>query len=86
MPKNDPHIEDPMELTGMVFPGQDDRDLEEMTVSIIEEYMRIGWNPESILLLFHNPHFRMTHTIYREKGEQFVQDLIEKAKLRRPVR
>ncbi len=86
MPKNDPHSDDPMELRGVVFRSQDERDLREMTTSIIEEYLRIGWKAESILLLFRNPHFRMTNTIYREKGERFVQELIEEAVLRRPVR
>lgn len=77
MPKNEAHSDDPMELKGVGFSGQSERDLREMTTAIIDEYMRIGWKAESILLLFRNPHFRMTHAIYREKGEEFVRELIE---------
>ncbi|MFQ5799324.1 MAG: hypothetical protein ACE5H0_11645 [Bacteroidota bacterium] len=86
MPKREPHVDDPMELRGVIFPNQDELDLRGMTTSIIEEYMRIGWNAESIVLLFRNPHFRMTNTIYRVKGEKFVRELIEEAMLKRPVR
>ena len=85
MPKDEPHIDDPMELTGASFPSEDEQDVQEMTTSIIEEYMRIGWKPESILELFRNPHFRMTNTIYREKGEKFVQEMVKKVMSKRVV-
>jgi hypothetical protein len=85
MPKDEPHSDDPLELKGMVFPNQGEQDVREMTTSIIEEYMRIGWKAESILELFRNPRFRMTNTIYREKGEKFVQEMIDKVMSKRVV-
>lgn len=74
-----------MELKGVGFPSHDGGDLQEMTTSIIEEYARIGWNSDRILSLFRNPHFRMTYTIYKQNGEEYVRELIEKVMLARPA-
>ena len=69
--------QDPMELMGMVMPG-DENTLEEMAECFIDEYARLGWGERQILALFVSPMFMATHRVYRTKGEDYVRDLIQK--------
>lgn len=78
MPKDEFDTEDPMELVGMVLPGEAGQ-LEAMAEAIVEEYVRMGWEAERLMTLFRNPMFMATHRIYRQKGEAYVQDLIRVA-------
>ncbi len=75
MPKEEFDTEDPMELVGMVLPGEAGQ-LEQMAECIIEEYVRMGWDECRLMTLFVRPVFLATHRIYRQKGEQYVQNLI----------
>ncbi|MFU8771168.1 MAG: hypothetical protein ACNA8H_01975 [Anaerolineales bacterium] len=81
MPKDEFFVEDPMELVGMVMPGNED-DLEMMAECIVDEYIRLGWGEERLMNLFTNPMFLGTHRIYRYKGEDYVRDLIQRTKQR----
>jgi hypothetical protein len=67
--------EDPLELVGMVMPGEPG-ELEAMAECFIEEYVRLGWDEERLMTLFTNPMFLATHRIYRQKGEDYVRELI----------
>jgi hypothetical protein len=77
MPKDGFDPEDPLELVGMVMPGQSG-ELEAMAECFIEEYVRLGWDEERLMPLFTNPMFLATHRIYRQKGEDYVRDLIRR--------
>ncbi|GMV02424.1 MAG: hypothetical protein KJZ98_17910 [Burkholderiaceae bacterium] len=66
-------IEDPMELVGVPVPGGDSRTMAEC---LVEEYLLLGWDERQLMLLFSRPCFRVTHRIYLEKGEAYVQALI----------
>ena len=77
MPHNDPDPEDPMALVGMVLPGEPGQ-LEAMAECIVNEYVRLGWNEPRLMTLFASPMFLATHRIYRQKGEDYVRDLIRK--------
>ena len=77
MPKDEFEPEDPMELVGFVAPALTESDLEEMAVCIVEEYVRMGMDDTEIRRLFHHPVYRMTHSIYRQKGETYVEELIQ---------
>ncbi|MBI3361399.1 MAG: hypothetical protein HY023_09850 [Chloroflexi bacterium] len=77
MPKNEFAAEDPMELTGMVLPGEPGQ-LEAMAECLVEEYVRMGWDERRLTTLFVNPMFLATHRIYREKGEDYVRELIRR--------
>lgn len=77
MPHDEFAAEDPMELVGMVLPGQPGQ-LETMAECIIEEYVRLGWNEQRLMTIFVNPIFMATHRIYRLKGEAYVRQLIQK--------
>lgn len=69
--------DDPMELVGMVMPGEPGQ-LEAMAEAIIDEYARLGWDEPRLVTLFVNPFFLATHRIYRQKGEAYVRELIQK--------
>jgi hypothetical protein len=75
MPKDEFVDEDPMELVGIVAPGEPGQ-LERMAETIIEEYVRMGWNERRLMSLFVNPMFLATHRIYLKKGEDYVKELI----------
>ena len=75
MPKDEFVDEDPLELVGMVMPGEEGQ-LERMAETIVEEYVRMGWDPKRLMALFTNPMFMSTHRVYRQKGARYVEALI----------
>jgi hypothetical protein len=76
MPKDEFDTEDPMELVGMVLPGEAGQ-LERMAECIVEEYVRMGWDERRLMVLFTNPMFLATYRIYRQKGEDYVRNLVQ---------
>ena len=80
MPKDEFDPEDPMELVGVIAPELTESDLEEMAGYIVEEYVRTGMDDREIRRLFHNPVYRMTHEIYRQKGDAYIEALIEETR------
>ena len=85
MPKDEFEDDDPMELTGMVLPGEPGQ-LEAMAECFVEEYVRMGWDEPRLMTLFTNPLFMATHRIYRQKGEAYVRELIRKTSAKWSVR
>lgn len=77
MPKDEFVSEDPMELIGMVLPGEPGQ-LEAMAECFVEEYVRLGWDERRLMTLFVNPTFMATHRIYRQKGEEYVRGVIRR--------
>jgi hypothetical protein len=77
MPHDEFAAEDPMELTGMVLPGEPGQ-LEAMAECFIDEYVRMGWGEQRLMTLFINPLFLGTHRVYRLKGEDYVRSLIRR--------
>lgn len=73
--------EEPMELTGVVLPGEPGQ-LEAMAECLVEEYVRLGWSEQRLMTLFVNPMFLATHRIYRMKGEAYVRALIRQTRVR----
>ena len=51
MPEKEFVEEDPMELVGMVIPGEAGQ-LESMAETIVEEYVRMGWDEKRLMTLF----------------------------------
>jgi hypothetical protein len=76
MPEKEFVEEDPLELVGMVLPGEAGQ-LERMAEIIVEEYIRMGWDGRRLMTLFVNPMFMATYRIYQQKGEEYVRNLIE---------
>jgi hypothetical protein len=77
MPLEEFVAEDPMGLVGMVVPGEPGQ-LEAMAECFVEEYVRLGWDERCLMTLFVSPRFLATHRIYRQKGEEYVRELIRK--------
>ena len=77
MPKDEFDHADPMELVGLLLPG-DEATTEAMAETFVEEYVRMGWDERRLMTLFINPTFLATHRIYRLKGEGYVRELIRR--------
>ena len=77
MPYEEFDVEDPMDLVGMVLPGEPGQ-LEAMAECFVEEYVRMGWDEPRLMTLLVNPMFMATHRIYRQKGEVYVRELIHR--------
>lgn len=69
--------DDPMELVGMVIGTNDDM-MEEMGLTFIDEFLRMGWPPDAIIGLFRDPFYRAPHSILCKRGERYVIDLVER--------
>lgn len=67
--------DDPMELVGVALP-EGDPDL--FVESIVREYLLLGWSPKQIMLLFRKSHFVGTHAVLQQKGEAYVQQIVER--------
>lgn len=72
MPKNEPDVEDPLEMVGMLVPGDDRK----MTECFVEEYMMMGYSDDELLRLFRDPFYLGVNRIFQQYGEQFVIDVI----------
>ena len=77
MVNKDFESEDPMQLVGMVIPGEAGQ-LEMMAECIIEEYVRMGWDERRLMTIFRSSMFLATNRIYQIKGEAYVRDLIRR--------
>ncbi len=77
MPKDEFVHEDPLELVGMVMPGEAGQ-IERMAEIIVEEYVRLGWDERRLMTIFTNPMFMATHRIYLQKGDAYVREIIHR--------
>jgi len=71
--KKELESDDPMELVMHYVEGSDPVT---MARCIIEEYALMGLKEDEILELFRQPIYQ-THALYRQRGEQWVQTLIQ---------
>jgi hypothetical protein len=67
--------EDPMELIALALP---DGDTAEMVECIVEEFVRMGLDDRELMCLFRSPIYYTPHAIYREKGEDYVNTVIQR--------
>ncbi len=75
-PEFDPH--DPFDLVGTIVPMEEGRDgLDEMARTIIQEFITIGWSDKVILHMFKKARYRGPHSIYKQRGEEYIKTLIE---------
>ena len=71
--------DDPMELVQVRVPAGDP---EAMAECFVEEFIWLGYDPGQLLDLFRNPFYSGAHAVYRERGETFVQSLIDRIRKR----
>ena len=79
MPKDEFDEDDPMELVAVALP---DGDPDEMACAIVEEFIRMGVSDQELLHLFHDPFYAGPHAIWRNRGEAYVQQLIDSSRER----
>jgi hypothetical protein len=75
MPKDEFDFEDPMELSGVTLPTEEDTS-EAMCECFIEEFMHMGYDPQQLLALFRNPNYLGPNLVLQNRGEPFVRDRI----------
>ncbi len=71
--------DDPMELVRVSVP---EGDTEVMAECFVEEFVWLGYDRERLLGLFRDPFYAGAHSIYRARGEAYVQSLIERVRKR----
>lgn len=86
MPYHDPDPTDPMMLQGVVIDTEDDHALLEMTECFIEEYLRLGFEPDRILRIFKTRGYAGPFLAYQTLGAQAIQTMIADVAARRAPR
>jgi hypothetical protein len=86
MPKNECDPDDPMELSAVVVPTDEDT-TDAMAECFIEEYLRLGRTAQQLLDLFRDPFYTGIHRVLLLRGEEFVRSRISEtfARWGRPV-
>ncbi len=75
--KKEAEQDDPMELMGMIAPGDPDSDRRQAE-ALIQEFMLMGCDREHLLALFRDPHYQATHRLWKGKGEAYVLEMIDR--------
>ena len=73
----EPEPDDPLELTGVMLAVPDETSLKEMAVCFVEEFLRDGWSDEQLRAMFHNPCYRGPYLVWRQKGDAYVDAVIQ---------
>lgn len=68
--------DDPWELVAMRVPADYDAPAA-MARTFIEEFALMGWPPQRIMRLFQSEKFAGSHSVYEERGEDYIRGLIE---------
>jgi len=71
--------EDPFEMLGVELPHQSEAELRDMALCFAEEFVREGWDKEKLILLFHHPFYQGPYLAWKQKGDDFVQSVIDEA-------
>lgn len=74
-----PEPDDPLELTGVILPTEDDASLKEMAVCFVEEFLRDGWSDEKLRAMFKNPFYRGPYLVWKKTGDAYVEAVIREA-------
>lgn len=72
--------DDPLELTGVVLSAPDETSLREMAVCFVEEFLRDGWSDEQLRAMFRNPFYRGPYLVWRQKGDAYVDAVIQEVR------
>ncbi len=76
MPYGEPDATDPMTLHGVVMKTEDDRAMHEMAECFVEEYIRIGFEPERILRMFRTRGYAGPNLAYQTLGDDAIRAII----------
>jgi hypothetical protein len=74
----DMESDDPYEMVGVLVPTAPGEDATgQMALSFVEEYALMGFTGGQILHLFRNPFYAGAHMVYEQRGEAYVQEIID---------
>jgi hypothetical protein len=76
MPFRDPDPTDPNMLVGVMLPA-DAEASRDMAYVFAEEFARLGYTHEQLLLLFTNPFYGGAHGAYQQLGETEILSIID---------
>ena len=79
--RKEPEPDDPLELTGVMLPAEDDASLRDMAVCFVEEFMQDGWSDEQLRAMFRHPGYRGPHLVWRTKGDAYIEEVIQEVRL-----
>jgi hypothetical protein len=83
MPHDDLDPEDPHALVGVAVPVTDAALAQEaLARGLVEEFVRLGFDADSILDIFRTRFYAGAHQIYEVKGDAYVRELIAAANRR----
>jgi hypothetical protein len=83
MPKDEIDPDDPHALVGVAVPVDDlEAARDALARGLVEEFVRFGYDAESVLALFKTPFYAGAHEVLRLRGEAYVRALAEEAVLR----
>lgn len=75
--KKEAEQDDPMELMGMIAPGDAGSD-ERQAEALIQEFVLMNFTDDALMDLFRNPHYQATHRIWKAKGADCVREMIRR--------
>ncbi len=75
MPYDHPEPDDPLMLVGVTLPA-DEGASRDMAYAFAEEFARMGYGAERLLLLFQNPYYAAAHGAYRTLGAAAVRAIV----------
>ena len=76
MPYEDPDPTDPMTLHGVGIETGSDEAMVEMAICFIEEYTRLGFDPDRILRMFHTEAYAGPRLALQTLSEERIRELI----------
>src|SRR5262245_31514799 len=82
MPKDEYDFDDPLELNGMSF-QTNEVTTTAMAECLVEEFVRLGYEPMQILALFRNPQYLGMGLVLHKRGVSFIREVITEQFARR---
>lgn len=76
MPYDDPDPTDPMTLHGMSCETENDNAVREMADCFIEEYFRLGFDPDRVFRMFSTQGYQGPNMALETLGEEAIRNLI----------
>ena len=71
--------DDPLMMVGVGLSNQSEADLRDMALCFAEEFAREGWSKEKLFKMFHNPFYQGPYLVWKQKGDEFINSVIQEA-------
>ena len=77
MPHDEPHVEDPLELSAFGSPDPDGESTRQMAACFAEEFLRLGYEPGHVLSLFEYPRYALAHRALLTLGFDAIRAIVD---------